>query len=47
MIQVRSKVTLQQLYGKYKGLFEYMVTVHKMSNDEQPNYDMLHNLIAF
>ena len=47
LVQGRSKVTLQQLYGKYGSFFEFMVSVHKMSTDEQPNYDHLFNLISF
>jgi len=46
LAQGRSKVTLQQLYGKYGGLFEFMVTVYKMATDEQPNYDALHSMIT-
>jgi hypothetical protein len=47
LVQGRSKVTLQQLYGKYGSFFEFMVTVHKMPTEEQPNYDNLYNLINF
>jgi len=33
IVQVRSKCTLQQLYGRYEGLFEMMVIIHKMTID--------------
>lgn len=46
LVQGRSKVTLQQLYGRYGSLLEFMVTVHKMSTEEQPNYDALHSMIS-
>lgn len=46
MVQVRSKVTLQNLYGRYPGLLEYMINIHRMTTDETPNYDSLYNLIA-
>jgi hypothetical protein len=46
MVQVRSKVTLQSLYGKYPGLLEYMVSLHQMAPEETPNYDRLYGMIA-
>lgn len=33
LVQGRSGVTLQQLYGRYGRLLEFMVTVHKMNTD--------------
>ena len=47
LVQGRSKVTLQQLYGRYGSFFEFMVRVHKMSTEEQPSYDALYGLISF
>ena len=41
MITVRSKLTLQALFGKYGGLFDFMVTVAKMSTEDMPNYNEL------
>ena len=46
MVQVRSKVTLQNLYGRYPGLLEYMISIHRMTTEEAPNYDALYNLIT-
>jgi hypothetical protein len=46
MVQVRSKVTLQSLYGKYPGLLEFMVNLHQMATDEAPNYDRLYGMIS-
>lgn len=46
MVQIRSKVTLQSLYGRYPGLLEYMIGIHKMATEETPNYDGLYGLIA-
>lgn len=33
IMQVRSKVTLQNLYGNYQGLLEFMVNIHKMTTE--------------
>jgi hypothetical protein len=41
MIQVRSKLMLNQIFGKYQGLLKYMIEVHKLSTQEMPNYGML------
>lgn len=30
MIQVRSKLTLNQIFGKYPGLLKYMIEVQKL-----------------
>lgn len=46
IIQVRSKCTLQQLYGNYGGLLQFMVAVHKMGPLDAPDYDYLHSLLA-
>jgi hypothetical protein len=46
IVQIRSKLTLQQLYGKYGGLLQYMITIHKMSVEEVPNYDLLCGLLS-
>jgi hypothetical protein len=46
MMQVRSKATLQSLYGRYPGLFEFMVAIFKLSPEEAPSYDHLYGMIT-
>lgn len=46
LVQGRSRATLQQLYRSYPRLFELMVTIHKMSTEQAPNYDYLYSLIS-
>lgn len=46
MLQKRAKLTMQALFGKYGGLFEYMVAVHKMTTEEMPRYDALHQMLG-
>lgn len=41
MIQVRSKLLLNQIFGKYPGLLKFMIEVHKLPTHDMPNYSML------
>lgn len=41
IIEMRTSLTLKQLFGRYGALFEYMLTVVQMSTEDTPNYDRL------
>jgi hypothetical protein len=45
MINIRTKVTLQNLFGRYPSLLEFMINIHKMTTEETPAYDKLYSLI--
>ena len=46
MAQVRSKLTLKNLCGQYKGLLEYMIAISQMNTEDTPDYNSLAALLA-
>lgn len=45
IIEMRTSLTLKQLFGRYGALFEYMLTVVQMPTEETPNYDRLAEIL--
>jgi len=45
MVQIRSKLLLNQIFGKYPGLLKFMIEVHKLPVHDMPNYNLLWELL--
>lgn len=46
LVQVRSKLTLKELCGKFPGLLEFMINVSQMGTEDVPDYEKLGQCLA-